>query len=384
MQLLPATAAKKTTCPRLWAEIDLGAVLFNYRAIRRFVGPGVRMMAMVKSNAYGHGVTRIAQFLEEAGADCFGVANLEEALELQHAGISRAIVITGPITECEVEHAVANNIQITVSPPEIIDLVEQEARDQQTTARLHLQVDIGMTRAGVPPDAATELAARIEVSDALDLVGVATHFPVAEDAATSREQLRDFDTLCARLADLELLPHVRHVANTMGIFNVPESHHELVRPGIGLFGMYPDDALRPHVKLRPAMTVCTQIVYLRDVPPGTPVGYGHTHATNRHTTIATLPIGYADGFQRSLSNRAKVIVAGRYAPVVGNVSMDMLTIDVGHIPGLRIGMPVTIIGADGDAGISAEEHARDRGTIPYEVVCSVGKRVKRMYLNYEL
>jgi len=384
MQLLRATAARGSTCPRLWAEVDLAAVLYNYRAIRRFTGPGVRMMAMVKSNAYGHGAVRIAQLLEEAGVDCLGVANLEEALELRRAGISKAVVITGPITESEVGRAAANNVQITVSPPEIIDLIEQEARARQTTARLHLQVDTGMTRAGVPAGVAIELAARIEASDALDLVGIATHFPVAEDASASREQLSEFDALCGRLANLKLLPHVRHVANTMGIFNVPESHHELVRPGIGLYGMYPDDALRPHVKLRPAMTVCTQIVYLRDVPPNTPVGYGRTHTTTEHTTIATLPIGYADGFQRSLSNRAKVIVAGRYAPVVGNVSMDMLTVDVGRIPDLRVGMPVTIIGADGDAQISAEEHARARGTIPYEVVCSVGKRVKRMYVNSEL
>jgi len=363
----------------LWAEIDLDAILHNYRVIRRRIGPGVRLMAMVKSNAYGHGVGRVAGLLEEAGADCFGVANLDEALELRRAGIAVAVAITGPITEDEVEGAVANDVQITVSPPEVIDLIEEEARTQGVVAKLHLMVDTGMTRSGVPPEAAIELAARIKASDELDLVGVATHLPLAEDAAASREQLDDFDRLCRRLGELGLLGPIRHAANTVGIFNVPSSHYEMVRPGIGLYGMYPDDNLRGRVEFRPAMTVCTQIVYMRDVLPGTGIGYGHTHTTRTHTKIATLPIGYADGFQRSLSNRARVIVGGRYAPVVGNVSMDMLTVDVGHVPNACVGMPVTIIGSDGDARVSAEQHARDRGTIPYEVTCSIGKRVKRIY-----
>ena len=251
-------------------------------------------------------------------------------------------------------------------------------------AKLHLKIDTGMTRCGVPADTAVELAARAKASDSLSLVGIATHFPLAEDAAASRLQLYEFAAVCRQLDDLGLLPPVRHAANTMGIFNVPKSHYEMVRPGIGLYGMYPDDILQRQVQLQPAMTVRTQIVFLRDVPANTRIGYGHTYTTDRATRIATLPIGYADGFQRGLSNRAQVIVAGRFAPVVGNVSMDMLTVDVGCIPQARVGMPVTIIGAEGDARITAEEHARRRGTIPYEVTCLIGRRVKRMYMNYEL
>jgi len=379
MSTEPAVVTARSICPRLWAKIDLDAILYNYRVIRSRIGPGVRLMAMVKSNAYGHGARRVAKLLQEAGADCFGVANLDEALELGGAGVTRPVVITGPITEDEVEGAVANDVQITVSPPEVIDLIEEEARGQGAFARLHLMVDTGMTRSGVPPDTAVELAARIKASDRLDLAGVATHLPLAEDAAASREQLDDFDRLCRRLGELGLLSGPRHAANTMGIFNVPNSHYELVRPGIGLYGMYPDDNLRSRAQFRAAMTVCTRIVYIRDVPPGTGIGYGHTYRTPKHTKIATLPIGYADGFQRSLSNRARVIVGGCYAPVVGSVSMDMLTIDVGHVPDAYVGMPVTIIGSEGDARITAEQHARDRGTIPYEVTCSIGKRVKRIY-----
>jgi len=374
-----AIESRRSTCPRLWAEIGLDAILHNYSVIRGHVGPGVRVMAMVKSNAYGHGAPRVARLLQDAGADCFGVANLDEALELRAAGIARPIAITGPITGCEVAEAVANDVQMTLSPPDMLDLIEAEAARQRKTACLHLNIDTGMARSGVPCEEAVEMAARVAGSDVLKLAGVATHFPLAEDEYVSRGQLEMFDRTCSALADLRLLPPVRHAANTMGLFNVPGSHYEMVRPGIGLYGMYPDPAMRKLAHLQPAMTVRTQIVYIRDVPAATDIGYGHTYRTPRPTRIATLPIGYADGFHRSLSNRGRVIVDGRYAPVVGTVSMDMLTVDVGHVPNARVGMPVTIIGAEGDARITAEEHAEHRGTIPYEVTCLIGRRVKRQY-----
>ena len=374
-------AAIRETCHRLWAEIDLEAVAHNYRAIKQRTGPGVRLMAMVKSNAYGHGAASVAPALQDAGADYFGVANVDEAIELRRAGITKPVLLTGPITECEIEEAVANDIEVTASPPEIVDLLEAEARRQEKPVRVHLLLDTGMTRSGLPMETAMELAARMNVSNDLKLIGVATHFPLAEDAEFSRCQLGEFDRICRQMRSLGLLPPIRHAANTMGIFNVEGSHYEMVRPGIGLYGMHPHNDLRRHAALRPAMTVRTQIVYVRDVPAGTGIGYGHTHRTARPTRIATLPIGYADGFQRSLSNRGRVIVAGRYAAVVGNVSMDMLTIDVGHIPNVYVGMPVTIIGAEGNACITAEEHAAQRGTIPYEVTCLIGKRVKRIFIT---
>ncbi|HUU94768.1 MAG TPA: alanine racemase [Phycisphaerae bacterium] len=374
-----AIESRRSTCPRLWAEIGLDAILHNYEIIRRHVGPRVQLMAMVKSNAYGHGAKRVARLLEDAGAECFGVANLDEALELRRAGISRPVLITGPITAHEVADAVANDVQITLSPPDMLDMIEEQAIRQHKTVRLHLNIDTGMTRSGVPAEDAPDVAARVAVSHALELAGVATHFPLAEDEYVSREQLEQFNRTCSTLAGLDLLPMVRHAANTMGLFNVPGSHYEMVRPGIGLYGMYPHAALAARVQLEPAMTVRTQIVYVREVPAGTPIGYGHTYRTTGPTRIATLPIGYADGFHRSLSNRGRVIVNGRYAPVVGAVSMDMLTVDVGHVPGVHVGTPVTIIGAEGEARITAEEHAEQRGTIPYEVTCLIGKRVKRQY-----
>jgi len=263
----------------------------------------------------------------------------------------------------------------------MVDAMEAEAARQGKHVKVHLLLDTGMTRSGLPFETAVETAARIKTSPALRLVGVATHFPLAEDACFSGEQLGAFDRMCLCLHNLDLLPPIRHAANTMGIFNVPGSHYEMVRPGIGLYGMYPDAALRGQVKLRPAMTVRTQVVCVRSVPAGTGIGYGHTHRTGRETTIATLPIGYADGFPRSLSNRGRVIIGGQYAAVVGNVSMDMLTVDTGHIPNVHVGTPVTIIGAEDGACITAEEHAEHRGTIPYEVTCLIGKRVKRVYVN---
>jgi len=379
MDIPVVKAVAKEPCHRLWAEIDLDAVLHNYRVIRQYIGPGVRMTAMVKSNAYGHGAARIACALQEAGADSFGVANVDEAVELRDAGIAKPIMITGPITDCEVEEALENDIELTVSPPEIVGLIEQAARRRGKPARVHLLLDTGMTRSGLPREKAIEIATRMKASEWFTVASVFTHFPRAEDALYSRQQLREFERICRSFGKLGLLPPIRHVANTTGIFNVDGSHYEMVRPGIGLYGMYPDDCLREKVNLLPAMTVRTQIVYVRDVPPGVGIGYGHTYKTYRATRIATLPIGYADGFQRALSNRGGVIVAGQYAPVVGTVSMDMLTVDVGHIENARVGMTATIIGSEGDSHISAEEHALHRGTIPYEVTCLIGKRAKRIY-----
>ena len=376
-------AVVKDPSHRLWAEIDLDAVLHNYRVIRQHTGQGVRLTAMVKSNAYGHGASRIARLLQEAGADYFGVANVDEATELRDAGVTKPIMMTGPITDCEIEEALDRDIDLTVSPPEVIGQIEEHARRRGKPARVHLLLDTGMTRSGLSSESAIEITARMKASRLFNVISVFTHFAKSEDALYSREQLKDFDRACRRLRDLGLLPPIRHAANTMGIFNVENSHYEMIRPGIGLYGMYPDATLRQKVKLLPAMTVRTQIVYVRDVPPGTGIGYGHTYKTYRQTRIATLPIGYADGFQRSLSNRGGVIVGGQYAPVVGNVSMDMLTVDVGHVPNARVGMTVTIIGSEGEAQITAEEHALHRGTIPYEVTCLIGKRVKRIYMGKE-
>jgi len=376
---MPSDTAANQHCPRLWAEIDLDAIVHNYNVIRSRIGTGVRLMAMVKSNAYGHGAVPVARVLQHAGADCFGVANVEEAVELRAAGIISPVVITGPVTPCEVETAVANQIQMTVTPPEILYAIEMEAVRQQRTVLLHLMIDIGMTRCGLDCEDAIELAAHIKAAPALELAGVAAHFPMAEDAQASRRHLGQFTAACNKLRELGLLTAARHAANTVAIFNLPEAHFEMVRPGIGLYGLYPDECLRKHAPLKPAMTVRTQVSYVRSVPKGTPVGYAHTWRTKSDTVIATLPIGYADGFRRTLSNRGRVIIAGQYANVIGNVSMDMITVDAGGITDVRTGMPATIIGREGDAEITAEEHAGLCGTIPYEIVCLIGRRVGRTF-----
>jgi len=372
---------------RTWATVDLSAVRHNVRLARQIVGPDVGVAAVVKADAYGHGAVPVARAALEAGAVALVVAEAQEGIELRRAGLDAPIVIIGASLPWDAESIVAHDLAACLSPPSMLEAIRAEARRQGRKARVHLMVDLGMRRDGVTWDEALELARRLAEMREVELEGVASHFPTAdaEDTTFAERQIEEFARLLADVSAAGPRPRYAHLAASAAILRLPRSHFNLVRLGILLYGMSPFTctALPPHSSfLRSSQAVLswrTRVVYLRSVAAGTEVGYGHTYVTPCPTVLATLPVGYYDGYLRVYSNNADVLVRGRRAPVVGRVSMDYITVDVGDIPGVALGDVATLIGRDGDECIRAEELAERRGTIPYEVTCAIGPRVRRLH-----
>jgi len=370
---------------RTWALVDLSALRHNVRVVRRIVGPGAEVAAVVKANAYGHGAPQVARAALEAGAAALVVANAQEGIELREAGVRAPILIIGASLPWDAEAIVAHGLSACLSPPEMLEAVQAEARRQRRRARVHLMVDLGMRRDGVTWDEALALARRLAEATELELEGMASHFPTADEAevAFCEREIEEFRKFLAEVAALGLQPRYCHLANSAGLLRLANSHFNLVRAGIMLYGMAGSPLLEGLAPWRPVLTWQTRVVYVRRVPAGTAVGYGHTYVTPRATVLATLPVGYYDGYARAWSSNADALVRGRRAPVVGRVSMDYITVDVGHVPGVAVGDVATLIGRDGEACIRAEELAARRDTISYEVTCAIGRRVRRLYVDTE-
>ena len=371
--------------PRTWATVHLGALRHNVREVRRLVGEGVGVAAVVKASAYGHGAVAVSRAALDAGASVLVVANAQEGIELRDAAIDAPILIGGASFPLDAEAIVAHGLSPCLSPAALLDALVAAARRQGRVARVHLMADLGMRRDGVTWDEALALASRIRELPEVHLEGVASHFPTADGASLSfsEGEIAEFRRLLAEIGALGLQPRYAHLANSAGILRLPDSHFNLVRAGIMLYGMAGAPCLGGLADWRPVLAWRTRVVYVRAVRAGTPVGYGHTWAAERDTVVATLPVGYHDGFLRVYSNNADVLIRGRRAPVVGRVSMDYATVDVGHIPGVCVGDVATLLGRDGGERITAEELAERRGTIPYEVTCAIGPRVQRVHVEDE-
>ena len=366
---------------RSWADVSLANLQHNVRLAQSLMGPGVAVAAVVKANAYGHGAVPVARAAVDAGATALVVANADEGVELRQAGIAAPVIIIGASFAWEAEAIVAHDLAACVSPPSMLEVLAAEACRQQRRVRVHVMADLGMQRAGVTPDDARALFRRLADCEWVELEGIATHFANADapDPACAREQTAAFARVVADARAAGLEPRLCHLANSAAILRLPESHHNLVRAGILLYGMACDPSLDGAADWRPVLAWRTRVACLRPLAAGTPVGYGHTYASARDTVLATLPVGYHDGYLRAHSNQAEVVLRGQRAPVVGRVSMDYTTVDVGHIPGVALGDVATLIGRDGEACVRAEELAALRDTIPYEITCAIGSRVRRIY-----
>lgn len=370
---------------RVWTDIDLGALRRNFERVRRRLEPGSEVLAVVKADAYGHGAVPVARALAgEAGLWGFGVGDSQEALELRAAGVEQPILILGTIIPDEVPQVVSHDVRACIHSMDRIRSLEDEAERQGRRVRVHLMVDTGMGRLGAQPPRAAELAGRIARSAWLELEGIATHAsPSRPDHPFLRRQHERLVRLLDQLADEGIRPPRTHFANTAAILGGVGVDLPVVRPGISLYGVTGPDLGPQAAELEPVLALRTQVVYLKDVPAGTPVGYNGTHVTTRATRIATLPIGYNDGLAYRLSNRGRALVRGQSVPIVGAISMDYTTLDVGHVPDVSVGDTVTLVGSDGGQRIPVTEVASLVGTIPYEIVCSVGKRVARVYKRDE-
>ena len=364
-----------------WAEIDLGALAHNVAAVRSRLSEGTELMAVVKANAYGHGAVEVARAALAAGAGWLGVATVEEAAELRAAALDAPLLVMGPVPPGSESSLRGLEARLNVFSREQVDRLA-EVGDPAHPTRLHLKVDTGMARLGCTPAEALPLARLVAADPRLELEGLWTHFAEADDPASPRtpRQLEEFLRLAADLRAAGLDLPVLHVANSAGALGFPPSQLTLARCGLPLYG-YPSSAASQSLDLRPVLTWKARVVALHDLDPGDRVGYGGTYVAPGRRRTATISTGYADGYPRALSNRGEVLVGGRKAPLVGRVSMDYITADVSDVPGVAVGDEVVLLGAQGAERVSAEDLARQLGTISWEVLTMPGPRVERVFLR---
>jgi len=381
--------------PLVWAEVDLSAIAANVRELCRVVKPAARLMVAVKANAYGHGSVEVARTALAHGADWLGVARFEEALELREAGIAAPILIFGYTPARCTRELIRLHLTQSVHCLDAARALSEQAAGSGDRLKVHLKVDTGMGRLGIltdehrpglsgvaPADAAVREVMQMAGLPGLHLEGVFTHFASADSADKSytHGQLALFERFLDRLKKAGLSIEIRHAANSGGIIDMPQTHLDMVRAGISLYGLYPSGEVRQStITLTPALTWKARIVHLKKVPAGFYVSYGMTHRTAQPTTIATVPVGYGDGYSRLLSNRGIMLVGGRRVPIVGRVCMDLTMIDVGQIPGVAVDEEVVILGRQGAEAVSADEIADLLGTINYEVVTAISARVPRVF-----
>jgi alanine racemase len=365
----------------VWAEIDLGRLKGNLRAIRR-MARGSQILAIVKADAYGHGMAAVAKALHSQRVRLFGVASLEEALRLRETlPLKEAdILVLGSFHRGQVADYVRARIRPTISSLE--DLRNFESGVRGGRAPVHVKVDTGMGRLGVWHEEALKLFKAVRDSRAVELEGVYTHFSSADDSGAdfTRLQSHRFETILEKLGAMGLKPRFVHAANSLGLARFPNARLNLVRPGLLLYGLNPGgSAWTPPASVKPVMSLKARISFLKTVQAEQPLSYGRTYQTAKATRIATLPVGYSHGYRVGYSNKGFVLVKGKRCPVVGRVTMDHTLIDVGTVPGIRRWDTVTLLGSEKSAQVSAEELAGWIGTIPYEVVCAVHSRIPRVY-----
>jgi alanine racemase len=380
----------------VWAEIDLKAIAHNVAELRRITQPESRLMAVVKANGYGHGAIEVAQCALQNGAAALGVARIEEGIRIREAGIRTPVLIFGYTLPQQAADLLEYDLEPCVYTAASARKLSEAAASLGKKIRAHLKVDTGMGRLGQLPqnfqsDNSTAINAdaleetlTISGLDGLELEGICTHFATADssDKSYAEKQLHLFKNYLKRLRQAGLNPPVRHAANSAALIDMPQSHFDMVRPGIAIYGLYPSDEVQKNkVSLKPAMALKTRIIHLKKVPAGFKVSYGITHETRKPTTIATVAAGYADGLSRLLSSRGQMLVHGQRVPIIGRVCMDLTMLDVGRIEDVQIGDEVVIFGRQGNEILTVDELAALLNTINYEIVTTITARVPRVYVR---
>ena len=368
----------------VWAEINLDNIINNIREIKKNIN-GEEIIAVVKANAYGHGAIDIAPVLIENGADKLAVAMLSEALELRDAGIDVPILILGYTGTEFVDKLVDNNIEQTVCSIEYAKELSKRAEALGKIANIHIAVDTGMGRIGfLPNKQSIEEIVEINKLNNIKITGVFTHFSNAdeENKDYAHKQINKFNFFIEELEKKNINLGVRHISNSASIIDIEDVRYDAIRPGIILYGYYPsDDVNKNKLKLMPALSLKCQVIHVKELPKGEYIGYGRKFKTERDSVIATLPIGYADGYIRGLYEKAQVIVNGKLAPVVGRICMDQCMIDVTDIGPVKVGDEVILLGEKDGLKINADDIAKMLDTINYEVLCMIGRRVPRVYIK---
>ncbi|MDL1967175.1 MAG: alanine racemase [Deltaproteobacteria bacterium] len=373
--------------PIVWAEIDLKAIAYNILGLRRITNPKARLMAVVKANAYGHGIIEVARQSLENGADALGVANIEEGIKIRKAGIDAPVLIFGYTPPAYVKNLIEFALTQTVYSYETSEELSQNANTYGKKIKVHIKVDTGMGRLGILRGIKNNSLSEVESISRLpmlELEGIYTHFATADksDRSYAGKQFEIFMDFLnqLRIAGLEI--PVTHAANSAAIINMPETHLDMVRAGISIYGLYASEEVdKSIIKLKPAMELKTKIIHLKKVPAGFKVSYGITYETEKPTTIATVSIGYADGLNRLLSSNGRMLVCSQSAPIVGRICMDLTMLDVGEIPEVVMEEEVVVFGKQGNSSITVDKIASSINTINYEVVSTIMERVPRIYLR---
>lgn len=374
---------------RSWAEVDLDAIAHNLREIKGKLARNTLVMSVVKADAYGHGVFETVQTLLENGADRLAVSMLDEAIQLRKSGVTVPILILSYTDPGRAEELIQYDITQTVFSMELAKSLSEAAVALSKSIKVHIKIDTGMTRVGFTPgyDAVKHV---VEISRLPGIVveGLFTHFSKADewDKSYTNMQFERFTSLCTELNRIGVFIPIKHVANSATAMSYPEMHLDMIRPGIIQYGLYPSDEVdKARLDLKPAMTLKSKVIMVKKVEAGVAVSYGGTFVTERETYIATLPIGYADGYSRLLSNKASVLIHGEYAKVIGNICMDQCMVDVTDLVQagilVSVGDEAVLFGRQGEKEITVSQLAEFMGTISYELVCIIGKRIPRIYMK---
>jgi alanine racemase len=364
-----------------WVEVDLDQLAHNVEEIQRWVGDGVKILLTVKADAYGHGAVQVAQAVSSR-VDMFGVATLDEATELRDAGVTNEILILSPVLEGELESVIESGFAVTVSYSGFAETASRLALEAGAVLDVHVEIDTGMGRTGVAAEHAHREIARVAALPGLRLCGVYTHFPVSDsDPVFTRRQIEEFDAIVAGLREDGISIPMVHCANSAGVSALKESHMDLVRPGLLAYGLHPSHA-ELGLDVRPTMSWKSRLVRVRRVPQGKTISYGRDFTTRRDSVIGVVPVGYGHGYPFALSNRGRMIVAGRRVPIVGRVTMDMTMVDLTDLPEVPSpGDEVILVGATDGVSITFHDLAAWTGSICYEIMCGISKRVPRTYFR---
>lgn len=368
----------------VWAEVNLDNIINNIREIKKNIN-GEEIIAVVKANAYGHGAIDIAPILVENGADRLAVAMLSEALELREAGIKVPILILGYTDVTFAEMLINNDIEQTVYSLDYAKELSKKAEALGKIAKIHIAVDTGMGRIGfLPSKKSVEEVVEISKLHNLNITGVFTHFSNAdeEDKSYAHNQINKFNLFIKDLEEREINLGIKHISNSASIIDIEDAHYNAIRPGIILYGYYPSEYInKEKLKLMPALSLKCQVIHVKELKKGEYIGYGRTFRTDRDSIIATLPIGYADGYIRGLYKKANVIVNGKLAPVVGRICMDQCMVDITDVGPVKVGDEVILLGEDNGLKNNADDMAKLLDTINYEILCMIGRRVPRVYIK---
>ena len=370
---------------RIYAGIDLDALKYNVEGIKRCKAESAMLMGVIKANAYGHGAKVFAHELDRMGCDWFAVATVDEGLELRRDGIEQPILVLGYTCEAQYPDMVQWEITPTIYSLDMAKAFDAAAAKAGKVANIHIKIDTGMSRIGfLPGEESLDEIEKIHELRHLRIQGMFTHFACADmrDKTHVGHQIEKFHQMIDGVRQREIPVEIFHCSNSASIMELPSEHMNLVRAGIILYGLYPSNEMEEkRLPLKPVMSLYSHIVHVKEVPEGVTVGYGATYVTGRPTRIATVPVGYADGYPRSLSNRASVLLHGRRVPIIGRVCMDQFMVDVTDMPQVSVGDVVTLIGQDGEEILSVEEISEMAGSFNYEFVCDVSRRVPRVYIK---